>query len=173
MGLRAVGLTVGIATAALIAGAAVVGYGAYDGVNAKVKPPVAPTIGQSYTFVDPDRTPNAQSVSYRLPPLPAGAYSVSLFAGLEPKQQIADENLYCQIRDTTRTGASRILFVTAHWRDSAATGVSGASSVRLREDNAIWILCEAEHVKMTYAGDPLRVTFVRIPSLKSAVMTPE
>jgi hypothetical protein len=165
------GLVAAVSTAGLIASVALMGSGVLDGASADVNRAAAPAAGDTYTFFDPDRTPNAQDVSYQLPSLPAGAYSVSLMAGLEPKGQTPDENLYCQVSDTTKV--YRILVVTAHWRDSAATFVSGSSAVRLAADNDLRVACSAEHGKFTYAGDPLRVTFVRLGSWTSTVISPE
>ena len=168
MGMRTAGVIAAVSAAGLIGGAGLVGHGAEAETTKQAAEPKA---GETYTFVDHDRTPNAQIVSYRLPPLPAGAYSVSLFAGLEPKETTPDENLYCQVSDTTK--AHRILVATAHWRDSAATFVSGSSAVRLDADNALWVLCEGEHGKITYSSDPLRITFVRLASMKATSVSPE
>jgi hypothetical protein len=138
---RTLGGIASVSTAGLIAAVALVGYGASDGADVMATRGIAPRTGDSYTFVDHDLTPNLQDATYQLPTLPAGAYSVSLFAGLEPKGPTPDENLYCEVSDTTRV--HRILVVTAHWRDSAATFVSGASAVRLRADNDLRVACSA------------------------------
>ena len=168
---RTAGMIAAVGATGVIAGVVLGGYGPTGGANAAVGPSPAPRAGDSYMFVDRDLTPDLQDAGYQLPKLPAGAYSVSLFAGLEPTGQTPDENLFCEVSDTTK--AHRILVVTAHWRDSAATFVSGASAVRLGADNHLRVACSGEHGAFSYGSDPLRVTFVRLGSLKSTPISPE
>lgn len=161
-GAAAVGMTVGVG---------VIGLGLLDNAAAEPGKPRAPKAGDAYTFVDKDLTPNLQDAGYILPKLPAGPYAVSIFAGLEPKVEVPDENLYCQVSDTTKP--HRTVVVTAHWRDSAATFVSGASALRVTDESDLRVACSAEHGEFTYSSDPLRVTFVRLASWKVTSISPQ
>jgi hypothetical protein len=162
---------IGVASAVCVMlGAAALAYGHAESPAGRTAAHATPRAGDSYTFVDRDLSRDEQILTYALPKLPAGAYSVSLFAGLEPTDGTFNENLYCQVSDTTRR--HRILVATTRWIGEAATFVSGSSATRVRDNSHLQVLCEAEHGPLRYQGDPLRVTFVRLASLTSTAIEP-
>ena len=157
-------------TAGTLVGGAAIAYGQYDSGPAPVSPRSSSVVGQSYTFVDNNLSRDKQGLNYELPQLPPGPYAVSLFAGLEPAGETSRENLYCQVNDVTTE--RRILVATARWTGDTATHVSASSSARLSDRSQLRVECAAEYGPFRYFADPLRITFVRLASLKRTNLEP-